>query len=506
MREVSHGTSGAWVVESTTLRILGHVVATDITGDAYVLPMGDILDDICSDLGAQKVTVASELDFQHRHIDPELSRDGSTLSDRARVEVKREALLHSSTSCTTIEPPLCPTPPISGEINWKNPPNQSVADASGNAIGSSPSSARVPGMAAQLGKRPWDDEARNSRDEEEVAPSKRPRPAALASQDSGSPLACPFYKRFPLEHRRCYQFKFSTIHRIKHHLKKAHMQSPNCVRCLRTFENDVKLSQHHRDSICERRLGPPMESMGMTNFQKDQLMIRSRERNRVKQWYMVYDILFPDAQTPASPWSTWSRTSSEVDNFVDQVEMEGPKIILELLENAGGLLQQRATLSSSLHSAIVQAMQQIRSEWDSSLSVAGASSLTTASLRGSLPSMGSSAFTLSHPSASSNAEPSLVTDSTSSVAQEWGLPWDTMPPPTITNEHRLPVFEPIYTSFLSAWEGPVGNLFDDTGSNYDADINLEWEPEKEDIPVAQATIPQTHCEDEMRFPPEGRGE
>ncbi|KAH8773329.1 hypothetical protein BGZ57DRAFT_763572, partial [Hyaloscypha finlandica] len=53
--EVCDGDSGAWVVYQAGLQVYGHVVATDILGDAYVMPAVDTLDEIRDCMGAKFV-------------------------------------------------------------------------------------------------------------------------------------------------------------------------------------------------------------------------------------------------------------------------------------------------------------------------------------------------------------------------------------------------------------------------------------------------------------------
>lgn len=60
---VSDGDSGAWVVDPVGGEVYGHVVATDMFGDAYVIPMGGILEDMKWHLGAESVDLPSSIDF-----------------------------------------------------------------------------------------------------------------------------------------------------------------------------------------------------------------------------------------------------------------------------------------------------------------------------------------------------------------------------------------------------------------------------------------------------------
>jgi len=52
------GDSGAWVVDAETNELYGHVIASDVFGRAYVIPIADIFLDIRDRLSAQSVFLA----------------------------------------------------------------------------------------------------------------------------------------------------------------------------------------------------------------------------------------------------------------------------------------------------------------------------------------------------------------------------------------------------------------------------------------------------------------
>ncbi|RYP28249.1 hypothetical protein DL767_007299 [Monosporascus sp. MG133] len=60
---VSDGDSGSWVVDPATFEVYGHVVATDMFGDAYVIPLIRTLADIQRCFGAKCVDLPSAIDF-----------------------------------------------------------------------------------------------------------------------------------------------------------------------------------------------------------------------------------------------------------------------------------------------------------------------------------------------------------------------------------------------------------------------------------------------------------
>ncbi|KAI3316765.1 hypothetical protein HD806DRAFT_552014 [Xylariaceae sp. AK1471] len=71
---IRDGDSGSWVIDATRFEIYGQLVATDMFGGGYVIPMTDILSDIKSQLGAQAVELPNFVDILHAR----------TMADKAR--------------------------------------------------------------------------------------------------------------------------------------------------------------------------------------------------------------------------------------------------------------------------------------------------------------------------------------------------------------------------------------------------------------------------------------
>ncbi|PNP51208.1 hypothetical protein THARTR1_08112 [Trichoderma harzianum] len=57
------GDSGSWVIDPLTYEVFGHVVATDVLGDAYVIPLQSIFEDIRTWHDAQSVNLPAAPDF-----------------------------------------------------------------------------------------------------------------------------------------------------------------------------------------------------------------------------------------------------------------------------------------------------------------------------------------------------------------------------------------------------------------------------------------------------------
>ncbi|KAI1839559.1 hypothetical protein JX266_014231 [Neoarthrinium moseri] len=62
-QDIVDGDSGSWVVNETTFEVLGHLVATDRLGGAYIMPLEDTLSEIKDHLQAKSVELASPIDI-----------------------------------------------------------------------------------------------------------------------------------------------------------------------------------------------------------------------------------------------------------------------------------------------------------------------------------------------------------------------------------------------------------------------------------------------------------
>ncbi|WQF80251.1 hypothetical protein CDEST_05265 [Colletotrichum destructivum] len=85
--EVAEGDSGAWVVGSSIVDVFGHVVATDMFGDAYVFPLDETFQDIKISLGAKSVHLPSLEDFTSPKLNRPSSIDRFKNSDNSSSEI-----------------------------------------------------------------------------------------------------------------------------------------------------------------------------------------------------------------------------------------------------------------------------------------------------------------------------------------------------------------------------------------------------------------------------------
>lgn len=84
---VAEGDSGAWVVGSPIADVFGHVVATDMFGDAYVFPLDETFQDIKKSLGAKSAHLPSLDDFTSPKLNRPSSIDPFKSSENSSSEI-----------------------------------------------------------------------------------------------------------------------------------------------------------------------------------------------------------------------------------------------------------------------------------------------------------------------------------------------------------------------------------------------------------------------------------
>lgn len=150
----------------------------------------------------------------------------------------------------------------------------------------------------------------------------------------GLSFACPFAKKDPLKHKKCYTKTITRIQDVKLHLAREHQIPIHCPRCKASFKTQGLLYHHAEGSLCQPRHEPVYE--GVNADQKALLKQRvSAKLSLEGQWFSVFDILFPGHQPrPLSPYVD-SRLHIEIRAFHDMMLAEGPRLFNEVLESHG---------------------------------------------------------------------------------------------------------------------------------------------------------------------------
>lgn len=175
--------------------------------------------------------------------------------------------------------------------------------------------------------------------------------ASDSNRNISTRLACPFFKRNPRLYRgstfgsRSCRFPgFTTIHRLKEHLYRAHSLPIQCPRCGKSFTVESDLDAHLRSApSCEIRENARMQGMNKEQEKK----LRSKKRSADVQseedkWKAVYRILFPDDDPSVmpSPYFEYDQTTnggdemsvSEFVGFEEYSRRELPQVVKIQLE------------------------------------------------------------------------------------------------------------------------------------------------------------------------------
>lgn len=165
-------------------------------------------------------------------------------------------------------------------------------------------------------------------------------------------FACP-YAKFDLErysernhvekhYRNCASKYLNGIPRVKQHLYRTHAQPPwYCGNCYKRFKSRECLNEHNRERPpCESRAAKYEEMMTDEQFQE--IKRRSQKNSHYESWYRIFQILFPKAPKPLSPYVS-TRDPIAVEHFAAFFRWYGPEEFFHLmrdrLERGEGTLQ-----------------------------------------------------------------------------------------------------------------------------------------------------------------------
>lgn len=123
--------------------------------------------------------------------------------------------------------------------------------------------------------------------------------------NSTSLFACPLYKQYPLQHRRCFALSLRRPKDVKQHIYRSHTQPEfYCAMCSDVFDTATEREAHWRERLCDRlESSVLLEFQGITEDQKRMLNEKSpRDLGVEDQWFQIYAILFPVSEPPRSPY------------------------------------------------------------------------------------------------------------------------------------------------------------------------------------------------------------
>ena len=130
---------------------------------------------------------------------------------------------------------------------------------------------------------------------------KYPRGLPPSKEEQTRVFGCPFYKREPIRHRDClFRYLYSTkTNYVKQHLRRHHLQPLHCPVCGDQFESPVRRDSHIRTALCSPR---QFTSEGINLSQEEAIERIPRNDAPEERWFKIWDIIFPDAPRPQSPY------------------------------------------------------------------------------------------------------------------------------------------------------------------------------------------------------------
>lgn len=141
-------------------------------------------------------------------------------------------------------------------------------------------------------------------------------------------LACPFYKHYPFQHRKCLALSLRRPKDVKQHVYRSHTKPEfYCARCYRIFHSATERDTHWIQRLCDRLDSPLLlQFQGITEDQRKLLSEKSpRDLDVEAQWFQIYQIIFPCSELPRSAY---------VGNVLEEIvpllrekwETQGPNI------------------------------------------------------------------------------------------------------------------------------------------------------------------------------------
>ncbi|KAJ0120903.1 hypothetical protein J7T55_015641 [Diaporthe amygdali] len=162
--------------------------------------------------------------------------------------------------------------------------------------------------------------------------SDRPQHSKASSRRKTAPsrhirrtFACHYYLHDRIGYCDCLSKRLKRLSDVRQHLlERTHKQVVHCPVCGVTFTEQTVLARQRRDAhvqaaTCERSQSP-FNYPGITEDEEQQIRNiarngRTTQYTEVQRWYMIWDVLFPGEERPASPFLT---EVPEIQRMLDQ--------------------------------------------------------------------------------------------------------------------------------------------------------------------------------------------
>ncbi|KAK0658040.1 hypothetical protein B0T16DRAFT_402925 [Cercophora newfieldiana] len=176
-------------------------------------------------------------------------------------------------------------------------------------------------------------------------------------QDHGTLFACPFWKHDQRYWKDCFGYRLKRIRDVKQHLKRRHTQLCCCDRCGAEFRTANALTHHRHLNACASR---QFRKKWLFESEKERLARRSKGAPE-KQWYAMWEVIFPREIPPDSPYLDES-LCEHLSPFRSFLETQGPDIIQQsgLVGSQG---QQTGFEPVQIRQLLQLGFQRIYNEW-----------------------------------------------------------------------------------------------------------------------------------------------
>ncbi|KAI1362402.1 hypothetical protein F5Y08DRAFT_355406 [Xylaria arbuscula] len=178
-------------------------------------------------------------------------------------------------------------------------------------------------------------------------------------------FACPFIFKDQKNQLGCRKYELKRIKDVKQHLLRVHKRPPYCPRCYDTFDNDEERDSHVR--ACQVENHPQVNINGISDDQQKILQKRSNPKHTVeKQWYFLWETIFPDTNCPTSVYLD-EVYSSEMFRLREFMTTEGVAIVRNCLNAHGAIRWNQPTnepdVISFEESVVRGVLERLFEEW-----------------------------------------------------------------------------------------------------------------------------------------------
>lgn len=141
-------------------------------------------------------------------------------------------------------------------------------------------------------------------------------------------LACPFWKLDASKHRGCFRMKLSSIPRVKQHLSRNHIPEFYCEYCLLISLDEESHQRHVMSRLCSPK---SCEFNDLTHVQQRRLSKKSKSKlSESDQWFVIWDIVFPDQPRPASGYVDQD-LSEDLCQFREYAQVFGSTVLAQAI-------------------------------------------------------------------------------------------------------------------------------------------------------------------------------